>query len=125
MTIDKFGETMFDSLINWWEENSEMVHELLEELDLSVPEEKKESNTGISLDNATFCITGKLEHFANRDAMFESITSHNGKYLSGVSTKLNYLVNNDINSTSSKNVTAKSLGIPIITEQELVNMLSN
>jgi DNA ligase (NAD+) len=124
MTIDKFGETMFDSLINWWEKNSEMVHELLEELNLSVPEEKKENNTGINLNNATFCITGKLEHFANRDAMIESILAHGGQYLSGVSSKLNYLVNNDKTSTTGKNKKALDIGtVKIISEQDYLEMI--
>jgi DNA ligase (NAD+) len=123
MTIDKFGSTMLDSLLNWWEENMEMVYELLEELDLSVPEEKKESNTGVNLNNATFCITGKLEHFANRDAMIESIVQHGGQYLSGVSAKLNYLVNNDKTSTSGKNKKALDMQIPIISETDYLRMI--
>jgi DNA ligase (NAD+) len=123
MSIDGIGQTVVDSLDSWWEENAEMVHELLEEVDLIVPEEKKESTSNISLDGKTFCITGKLTHFSNRDAMIESITQHNGKYLSSVSSKLNYLVNNDKTSMSSKNKKALEVGCKIISEQDYLQMI--
>lgn len=74
---------------------------------------------------ATICITGKLKQFKNRDELAARITAAGGKVTGSVSSKTTYLVNNDISSSSSKNVTAKNLGIPIITEQELVDMLNN
>lgn len=74
---------------------------------------------------ATICITGKLKQFKNRDELAARITVAGGKVTGSVSSKTTYLVNNDISSSSSKNVTAKNLGIPIITEQELVDMLNN
>ena len=114
---------MLDSLLNWWDENSEMVHELLEELQIEVPEEKTESVNGNSLNNSTFCITGKLEHFSNRDALVESIVAHGGQYLSGVSFKLNYLINNDKTSMSSKNKKALAVGCQIISEQDYLQMI--
>ena len=123
MNIDKFGNVMFDSLLNWWEENAEMVFELLEEVEIIVPEEKTETTTGSDLDGATFCITGKLTHFANRDTLVESITAHNGKYLSGVSSKLNYLINNDKTSTSGKNKKALEVGCKIISESDYLAMI--
>lgn len=123
ISIDGVGTTILDSLDSWWDENMEMVHELLEELDLFVPEEKKESAGGVDLNNSTFCITGKLIHFANRDAMIENIVAHNGKYLSSVSAKLNYLVNNDKMSMSSKNKKALEMGCKIISEQDYLQMI--
>lgn len=122
-TVDGFEQKTHRAIVNYFKENADMVLELLKELSVEVSEEKKESNTGVNLNNATFCITGKLEHFANRDAMIESITSHNGKYLSGVSTKLNYLVNNDKTSTSGKNKKALDLGIEIISETDYLQMI--
>ena len=71
----------------------------------------------------TFCITGKLTTFKNRDEAKAKIEAAGGKVVDSVSSKTNYLVNNDINSTSSKNVKAKNLGIPIITESQLLEML--
>jgi len=71
----------------------------------------------------TFVITGKLTTFKNRDEAKAKIEAAGGKVVDSVSSKTNYLVNNDINSTSSKNVKAKNLGIPIITESQLLEML--
>ena len=82
-------------------------------------------NSGNSqLSGATVCITGKLKHFKNRDELKAKIEAAGGKVTSAVSSKTTYLVNNDINSTSSKNATAKSLGIPIISEEDILNMLN-
>lgn len=72
--------------------------------------------------NKTFVITGKLKG-GNRDWLKNKIEAAGGKVASSVSTKTDYLINNDINSTSSKNVKAKSLNIPIITENEVLKML--
>lgn len=76
-----------------------------------------------TLSGKNICITGKLVHFKNRDALVSEIESNGGKFVSGVTTKTDFLVNNDITSSSSKNVKAKSLNIPIITEEELLNMI--
>ena len=78
----------------------------------------------VKLDNCTFVITGKLKNFKNRQELVDKIEAAGGKVQSSVSAKTMYLVNNDINSTSSKNKKAKDLGIPIITEQEVLEMLS-
>jgi DNA ligase (NAD+) len=121
--LDGVGVAAASSLDIWWTENADMFYELSDELSIELPEEKKESNTGKSLNNATFCITGKLEHFANRDAMIESIVQHGGQYLSGVSAKLNYLVNNDKTSTSGKNKKAIDLNIKIISEVDYLKMI--
>lgn len=123
--INGVGIAATTSLDNWWTENREMFYELLEELFIEVPEEKKESNTENSLNGATFCITGKLTHFSNRDSMIESITAHGGQYLSGVSAKLNYLVNNDKTSTTGKNKKALDIGtVKIISESDYLQMIN-
>lgn len=75
--------------------------------------------------NKVFCITGSLNHFANRDEAQKKIESVGGKVSGSVSAKTSYLVNNDIASASSKNKKAKELGIPIINEEELLKMLNN
>lgn len=76
-----------------------------------------------SLEGLSFAITGKLKNYKNRDLLKAEIESLGGKVVSSVSSKTNYLVNNDNTSDSSKNKTAKSLGIPIITEAELLEMM--
>jgi DNA ligase (NAD+) len=81
-------------------------------------------NSGNSLEGKVFCVTGKIKHWKNRDELSAAITAAGGKVTSSVSSKTNYLVNNDINSTSSKNLKAKELNIPIITEEELLSMFN-
>ena len=122
-SIDGVGTAVVDSLDEWWDKNAEMVFELLEELSIETQEVNTEAVTGADLAGATFCITGKLTHFANRDALVESITSHNGKYLSNVSSKLNYLINNDKTSASGKNKKALEVGCKIISEQDYLEMI--
>ena len=85
----------------------------------SITSTPMESNTR-SLEGMTFVITGKLTHFKNRDALVAKIESLGGKVTGSVSKNTNYLVNNDVESTSSKNKTAKSLGIPILSENDLL-----
>lgn len=70
-----------------------------------------------------FVITGSVSTFRNRDEVKVAIEARGGKVTGSVSKNTNYLVNNDINSTSSKNKKAKELGIPIITEEQLIAML--
>lgn len=70
----------------------------------------------------TICITGKLTTYKNRGELKSAIEAHGGKVVDSVSSKTDYLVNNDINSTSSKNQKAKALNIPIITEVQLSEM---
>ena len=71
----------------------------------------------------TFVITGAVRQFQNRDEVKAAIEAHGGKVTASVSKNTDYLINNDINSTSSKNIKAKQLGIPIITEEQLIAML--
>lgn len=77
-----------------------------------------------AIKDKTFCITGKLKSFKNRDALKADIEKYGGKVVGSVSKKVNYLINNDITSTSEKNKTAKAYSIPIITEEEYTKMTS-
>lgn len=72
------------------------------------------------LDGKIFVITGKLAHFKNRDEFVTLITSLGGKVTGSVSKNTNYLINNDVASTSSKNKTAQSLNIPILSEEDFI-----
>ena len=72
----------------------------------------------------TFVITGSLEKFANRGEMKELIEQRGGKVTGSVTKKTSYLINNNVESSSSKNKKAKELEIPIITEEEFMNMLN-
>lgn len=75
------------------------------------------------LKNKNIVITGALERFKNRNELKELIESLGGKVISSVSHSTNYLINNDINSNSNKNKTAKKLNIPIITENDLLDII--
>ena len=81
-------------------------------------------NMSKSLEGLTFVVTGKLQLFKNRAEIKDFIEKNGGKLTESVSSKTSYLINNDINSTSSKNKTAKNLGVPIITEQQFKELLN-
>lgn len=76
------------------------------------------------LDGITFCITGKLKFYKNRAELKNEIEKFGGKVTDSVSSKTTYLINNDFASESSKNKTAKSLGVPIITEEQFKDLLN-
>jgi DNA ligase (NAD+) len=82
--------------------------------------EENVAETNTNCADIKVVITGKLQHFKNRDAFKECIEAHGGKVVDTVSKNTTYLVNNDVNSSSSKNQTAKKLGIPILSEQEFL-----
>ena len=79
---------------------------------------KEQINLSQTLQDKVICITGKLELYKNRDEITQDIIKHGGKVSSSVSKNTNFLINNDINSNSSKNQSAKKLNIPILTEKE-------
>lgn len=91
--------------------------------ELIIPEEKVEEEAQIFA-GVNFVITGSVEHFANRNEVKEVIESKGGKVTGSVTSKTNYLINNDVTSGSSKNKKARDLGIPIISEEEFLNMLN-
>ncbi len=90
-------------------------------LELEIPEEKSEEKQIFS--GVNFVITGSVEHFANRSEVKEMIESLGGKVTGSVTSKTNYLINNDAASTSSKNKKANELNVPIISEEQLLKMI--
>ena len=119
--IDGIGITTSLSMDAYFKDHLEMVEKLAEELEFEMPESKKES--AVDLTGMTFVVTGKVNKFANRNAIKDEIESRGGKVAGSVSKNTNYLVNNDVNSTSSKNKKAQQLGIPIIDEDGLIKIL--
>lgn len=97
----------------------EELKELKEEIDIP----KASTNSNKDLDGLTFVITGSLNKFTNRDTMIEFIEEHGGKVVTSISSKVNYLINNDITSTSTKNNKAKELGISIIDEDKFLELI--
>ena len=88
-------------------------------------EDETRQDKSVQLDGKIFVITGKLLYHSNRQQLVDKIEAAGGKVSSSVSAKTNYLVNNDIQSTSAKNKKALELKIPIITEEELLEMIEN
>lgn len=94
---------------------------LLKEVHLQKEERQEQQNfAGIN-----FVVTGSVTHFKNRNEVKEEIEKRGGKVTGSVTSKTNYLINNDTESTSSKNRKAKELGIPIISEEDFLDMLKN
>ena len=119
--IDGFGESMNNSLHKWLNENHITMEELAKEFTFK---KEKNNSSSVDLSRKTFVITGSLIHYKNRDELVSIIESMGGKVSGSVSTKTSYLINNDTQSSSSKNQKAKQLNIPIISEEDFINMIS-
>ena len=120
--IDGIGVSATTSLDDWWNINKDIFYELEEEF---IFENSKENNdVSTDLSGNTFVITGSLTHYKNRDELVSIIESMGGKVSGSVSVKTSYLINNDTQSSSSKNQKAKQLNIPIISEEDFINMIS-
>lgn len=117
--IDDFGEITNKSLHDWWHSKDPMVELLPMEVNFIV----EDTGSNANLDGKSFCITGSLTHYANRDALVKVIEDNGGKYVSSVSKKTDYLINNDKTSTSGKNKKAMDLNIPIISEEDFIKMI--
>lgn len=119
--IDGIGEIIAKGWIDTF--NNE---DFIKELELLL---KEVNFTDTSIDNnqplkdLTFVITGSVNNFTNRDELVEYIESYGGKVVKAISNNVNYLINNDITSTSTKNTKAKELGIKIISENDLMSMI--
>lgn len=112
--IDGIGSEMIKSLKKWWDIN---YLEFVDAATVFTFKKKEPVNiSGTDLTGKVFVITGSLTQFRNRDEMKERIESLGGKVSGSVSAKTTALINNDIESTSSKNKKAKQLNVPILTE---------
>ena len=118
------GDALISSLNTYWKNHCSDILQLANEFTFET-QKSIMSETTNELENKTFVITGSVNHYQNRDTLKADIEAHGGKVVGSVSSKVNYLINNDINSTSSKNKKAKSLNIPIISEDEFLSMLNN
>ena len=119
--LPNFGWEMHSSIVNFdYTEAIELADKYINVLavELGTPEE-----TAGAIDGKTFVVTGKLAHYKNRDELKAVIERNGGKVVGSISGKTDYLINNDVNSTSSKNTSAKKLNIPIISEEDFLAML--
>ena len=118
--IDGIGPEKSGSVMEWYQntKNKEALEHLLQEVHIIQGEAVSvKEGTCVGL---TFVITGDVHRFKNRDAFKSYVEQQGGKVTGSVSAKTNFLINNDSESSSSKNRKAKELGIPILTEDEFV-----
>ena len=120
--IDGIGDVIAGNYVAYFAdaEHRALFEKLLKEVKL--PEEQEDVGEQ-TFAGMNFVITGSVEHFANRNEVKALIESKGGKVTGSVTSKTNYLINNNVESTSSKNKKAKDLGIPIITEEDFLRML--
>ena len=123
LAIDGIGEVMARDYVNFFASanKQEMISEILKYLEL----DESFKMIGSKLDGKIFVITGNLEQYPSRKDLKAAIEDEGGKVASSVSAKTDYLITNDTTSGSAKNKAARELGIPIITEQEIINMLQH
>lgn len=121
--ISGVGEVIAGTFADYFadEEHRSLFGRLLKEV--KIPEEEVSEDSG-RFEGVNFVITGSVEHFANRAELKEEIEKRGGKVTGSVTSKTDYLINNDVKSTSSKNRKARDLGVPIISEEEFLNMLN-
>ncbi len=119
--IDGIGGVLAGAFVSYFkdEHHIKILLNLLKELE--IPEEI-EDNTERILEGKKFVITGSVTHFANRGEIKELIESLGGKVTGSVTAKTDFLINNDVHSTSSKNKKANELNIPIISEEEFIEL---
>ncbi len=119
--IDGIGEVLAKAFYDYFhdEENNAMVNELLDEIHFEIEEEGKES----AISGKTFVITGAVNQFANREELKSFIEKLGGKVTGSVSKNTDYLINNDVTSQSSKNKKARQLSIPILSEDDFMELV--
>ena len=119
--IPNFGIEMHSAITNFdYTEAKDLYENYLNIENPQASIEEKNDN----FNELIFVITGKLNHFKNRDELKSLNEKNGGKVVGSISGKTNYLINNDINSTSSKNNSAKKLGVPIISENAFIEMFN-
>lgn len=120
--IDGVGPVMARDYVKYFadEDNKAVIEDLLSMLTL---DESYEA-AGTGLEGKTFVITGSLNHYANRKDLKADIEAEGGKVAGSVSAKTDYLITNDPGSGSAKNRTARELGVAIITEEDIMEMLA-
>lgn len=121
LAVDGIGEVLADAWQDYFsrEENNRAVDMLLKELTIEQEAEQQEQNI---LEGLVFVITGSVEHFANRRELQSFIEERGGKTTGTVTSRTSYLINNDTASNSSKNKKAKTLGIPILSEPDFLQL---
>ena len=121
--INGIGEVMAKNYVKFFSDEKKKVNveDVLKEVEI---EASSKTSSAQIFENYNFAITGSVEHFKNRDELKAAIEERGGKVASSVTSKTNYLINNDNTSNSSKNKKAKELGIEIITEEQFLKWMN-
>ena len=119
--ISGIGDVIAGAFVAYFKDpvHRRRLEDLLKELTIV---EEEGAGAPQTLAGLTFVITGSVTHFANRSEVKALIESMGGKVTGSVTSKTDYLINNDVESTSSKNKKARELGIPILSEEEFLEM---
>lgn len=120
--IDGIGDVVGSEIYNYFIINKDSIN-LVNNLLKYITFEEVQESTSNKLEGRTFVITGDVHVFKNRNEIKSKIEELGGKVTGSISKKTDYLINNDVESTSSKNKKAKELNIPIITEEEFIEMI--
>ena len=122
--IDGIGEVLAQAWTAFFSDgkNNAIVDHLLAELTFEAGDEESSEDADETFAGMNFVITGSLEHFKNRKDLQELIERRGGKVTGSVTSKTNYLINNDVASSSSKNKKARELGVPILSEEEFLKL---
>ena len=119
-SIDGIGDVTASSIEKYFIDNYGIIRDLLNEVELIYEDE---TTKGTQLQDKVFVVTGDVHIFKNRKELQSKIESLGGKVTGSVSKKTDYLINNDIESSSSKNKKAKELNIPILTEEDFMALI--
>ena len=122
--IDGIGEVLAQAWTAFFSDgkNNAIVDHLLAELTFEAGDEESSEGADEAFAGMNFVITGSLEHFKNRKELQELIERRGCKVTGSVTSKTNYLINNDVASSSSKNKKARELGVPILSEEEFLKL---
>lgn len=124
-SLDGIGEILNRNIHKWWFNNNYQMIDVENLITFKQPEIMNKPEGSFPLVGKTFVVTGSVHHFKNRDELKAKIEELGGKNSGSVSKNTNYLINNDVTSTSGKNAKAKELGIPIISEEDFLKMIDD
>ena len=130
--VEGVGPVMAEAITKWFEDEGsrnaldDLLKQITIEKTMQMASSEREGETSSQnlIAGKTFVVTGAVSHYKSRRELSADIEAAGGKVTGSVSKKTDYLINNDAASSSNKNVTARKLGIPIITEEEFLNMLN-
>lgn len=121
--IDGIGKILNLNIHQWWVNNNWQMLDIAQIVRFKTDEFMNAPTGNYPLAGMTFVVTGSVNHFKNRAELQKKIEELGGKVAGSISKNTNYLINNDVESASSKNKKAKELNIPIISEEDFLEMI--